>query len=452
VVQTNSQSSLRISTKLVTLGGCLYMIYAAGVGSAVTTDFYREIGADELHIALLGGVPMAMLSIFFVGALLANRLPRRKPAFIALFITARLLYVPIAFLPLAFPGLATHVLMGAIIAMIAANCALANFGETLFLSWMADLIPHRILNRFWGTRQRWMSATNVVCYLGMAAFVHLADWPVTVKFPLLVSGAVIVGVIDILLFVRVDEPEHAVVRDRHPVGLLFEPLHHREYRTFLFFECVWRASTVIVGVFATYYLLKVMKVRLEYVILIHSLHVIGPVITGKMWGRLADRHGHRPVMSVCLALKPMYALAYLLVTPDTVLWVLPPVVLVDGMLNGGLGVAENGYSMKMAPRENRSMFFAAVRGLTGICAGAAAIGAGVYLKSLGDWSTDVLGRTWSKYHLVFAASVLMRFVCMLLVRVVREPSSSGTGHVLRDLLPPWPRRWLRAPTGVGDDR
>ena len=60
-----------------------------------------------------------MLSMFFAGALLANRLTRRKPAFFALFIPSRLLYLPVAFIPLIFPDAPTDWVMGAIIVMIA---------------------------------------------------------------------------------------------------------------------------------------------------------------------------------------------------------------------------------------------------------------------------------------------------------------------------------------------
>jgi len=425
--------SLRLSTKLVTLGGCMYMVYASCIGSAVIIDFFRHIGANDFHIALVGGVPMMMLSMFFVAALITNRMPRRKPAFIVGFIAARLLYIPVAFLPMIFPGASADWLMGAIILMIAASCALSNFGETLFLSWMADLIPHRILNRFWGTRGRWISATNVACYLAIAAFVHAVAWPITVKFPVLVCIGVVVGIMDILLFFRVDEPTHAIVINRHPVNLLLEPIRHHEYRSFLVFLSIWRASTVIVGVFAVYYLLKVLQLPLANVLIIMSLQLIGPIMTGRMWGRLADRHGHRPVLMVCVALKPIFPLAFLLITTGTVYWILSAALLIDGILNAGLGVAENGFSIKMAPRENRSMFFAAVRGMTGVCAGLATIAIGAYVKHLGDWTIILAGRTWNKYQWVFALSIVLRLNCLLLVRTIREPTSSPPGHLLRDL-------------------
>ncbi len=391
---------------------------------------------------------MAMLSMFFVGALLANRLRRRKPAFMIVYIAGRLLYLPIAFFPLLFKSVSPDVMMMAIVVMVGLNYALNHIGAPLFLSWVADLVPHRILNRYWGTRQRWTHFVGTICFIAVAAFTYYVHLPITIKFPILATAAVIVGVTDILLFIRVHEPDHAVVRNRQFLSVLFEPIRDRNYRTFLFFQCVWRASTAIVGAFAQIYVLKIMHVPVAYAILIWSLHLIGPALTGRLWGKLADKHGHKPVLSVCLTLKPLYALAYLLMTEGTVIWLLPPAMLLDGMLNSGLTVAENGYSMKMSPRENRSMFIAAVRGFAGICGGLAAIAAGVFLQHMSGLSIDLLGRTWNHYHIIFLTSIIMRLVCIVLVRVVREPSSSPPSHIVRELLPAWLWRWARPPVGV----
>jgi len=418
------------------------MVYNVCVNSPITIDFFRALGAEDYHIANIGGVPMLMLSVFFIAAHLTNRMRRRKPAFLFLFITARLLFLPVAFLPMIVPSLTVNEMMLAITVLIACNCALSNFGETLFLSWMADLVPRRILNRYWGGRQGWMSLTRVLSILGMAAFVYLVHWPVTAKFQLVVSIGVVLGITDIVLFLRVDEPEHAVVVNRRPLALLIEPLRHREYRSFLIFLTSWTSSAVITGVFSTYYLLEVLELPLAHVMLIPALIAMGLTLTGKMWGRLADRHGHRPILTACLAFKPLFPLAMLTITARSAYWILPILLPFDGMLNAGLVVAQNGYMMKMAPRENRSMFLASVQGFPGIAAGLTAIGVGVLAKALGGWTTDLAGRTWNKYQLIFAISAVLRMSCLLLVRRIREPESSATNQLLRDIMQarPWGRK------------
>lgn len=439
MIQVAKRKSIRRSTQLITLGSCLYIIYESCVRSPVTTKFFEHIGATAFHIGLLEGVPTILTVMFFFGALLVNRLTHRKPLFLALFITARLLYIPVAFMPLIFPSMNVNWLMGIIIALFAVHYAMTNVGETLFLSWTADLIPHRILNRYWGGRRRWMSWMKAVSLWVVAGFIYGTHWPVTTKFQMLVCVGVFAGITDILLFLRVHEPTHLTVRNRRVLHILLEPLRDRGYRSFLIFKCIWGVSTIIVYGFGTYYLLKVLNVPLTTVLLLHSVHMVGLALTSGRWGRLADKHGHKPVLAVCLMFKPLYALAFLLVTSDTVMWVLLPVSIVDGLINGGLFVAENGYSMKRAPRENRSMFLAAVGGLTGICGGLAAIGTGKFIEVNSGWSAHLLWRDWNIYQIVFFVSFFMRGGCAFLVHIIHEPDSSPPGRVARDIISllPW---------------
>ncbi len=420
----------------------MWVIYSVCVASPIATDFFRSLGAEDYHIARITGVSMIMLSAFFAGAHVNNRLRRRKPLFMFIFITARLLYVVIAFLPVICPSLSASQLMLAITMLIAINVGMSNFGETLFLSWLADLVPRRILSRYWGGRQVWMSLTRVLSVLALAGFVHYSPWPVAVQFQVVVCIGVALGVIDILLFLKVDEPQHTVVIDRHPFVLLVEPLRHHDYRSFLAFMSCWSSSAMITGAFTIFYLLEVLALPLAHVTIIMSLMPLGLALASKTWGKLADRHGHRPILMTCLAFKPIFPIVMLTITRDTAYWLLPTWLLFDGMLNAGLRVGQNGYMMKMAPKENRSMFMASVMGLSGIAGGATTIAVGQVAKVMEGWSLDLAGRTWNKYQLFFAISAVCRMGCMLLARRIREPESSAANHMLRDLLQtkPWGRK------------
>ena len=433
------------------LGGSLAAVYGGLLATPLTAAFYKDNGTAGHRFGLITGIPMLMLSMHFVAALLSHRLARRKPTFIIVSLVQRLLFLPIAFLPVVFPSMSVETMIIIIVSILGLNAAMGNFRQTLINSWLADLIPHRILNRFWGVRQAWMSVMIVGCYLAVAAFTYYVDWSVTVKFQVLVVAAIIPGLIDVLLVVRVHEPPHEVVRDEHPWRLLTEPIRCRTYRSFLLFQCVWLGSAIIGGAFMVIYTLKVLNVDPAHATLIWTLQIVGPIVASRFWGRLADAHGHKPVLTICLSLKPMIALTFFLVTPETALWVLPPAVLLDGVLNAGLGIATNGYSIKMAPKKNRAMFLAATAGLSGIVGGVMALIAGGALRALDGWSVDFLGRTWINFHVLFGTSFLLRILCNLWVRTIREPDSSHPIHVLRNLFPIRPWGWARPPAVTAAD-
>jgi MFS family permease len=451
LAQTKTPSSLRSSTRLLMLGGSLAAVYAGFLSTPLTAAFYKENGTAGHRFGLITGIPMLMLSMHFIAALISHRLVRRKPTFIIVSIFQRLLFLPIAFLPMVFPDLSPESMIIIIGIILGVNAGATNFRLTLINSWFADLIPHRILNRFWGHRQAWMSIMIVSCYLLVAVFTFFVDWSVTAKFQILVVVATIAGLIDTLLHLGIHEPVHEVVRDEHPFRLLTEPIRCKTYRSFLLFQSVWFGSAVIAGAFMVVYTLEVLNVRPAVATLIWTLQIVGPILASRWWGRLADRHGHRPLLAICHTLKPSIALTFFLVTPETALWVLPPVILLDGTLNAGLGVATNGYSMKMAPKKNRAMFLAASAGLAGIVGGIMALVAGGVLKHLDGWSVEFAGRTWINYHVLFGTSVILRLLCNIWVRRIREPDSSRPIHVLRNLFPIRAWGWLRPPAVTDED-
>lgn len=444
----SNPSSLRRSLGLTTLGGCFYMVYAAGIGSPVTTDYFRELGATEFHFGLLGGIPMILLTMQFVGALIVNRLRHRKPLFMISLIGCRLLYLPVAFLPLLCPRLPAPILLAILIGVLSVSNALWQLGSPVCSSWMADLIPHRILNTYWGTRQMWMNLTGVAASLAVAWFAFLMGVPATTLFPILTAVAVTVGVIDILLFFWVDEPLQQPPPPAPWFRAIIEPLKDAQYRRFLFYQCAWLASTMCAAAFMQLYLLKIIGLTYWQTTLIWATPALGMAISSRGWGRIADRHGHRPVLIFCTYFKSLVVIAFLLVTPSTAMWMMPLLLLFDGAWNAGNVVATNGYIMKLTPRENRTMFIASFTGLAGLAGGLSAVVAGWYLDRLTGFSVDFLGRIWNNYHVLFLASLFLRIGCAGMVHWIREPDSAKTVEILDELMDVWPMNILRFPVDL----
>jgi len=422
------------------------MVYIPGISSPVSTDFFLAVGATEFDFGLLCGVPMIMLSLQFLGAFAANYTKKRKPWFMVSVILSRLMYLPVAFLPLLFPNLGSRTTMKILITLISLSGAMVNFTGPMWSSWMADVSPHRVLNTYWGTRQRWMSVVSMTASLVIAASAWFAQTvPITVLFPIMVTVAVTAGVTDILLFLWIKEPPNTIVRDTSIVQTFMAPFRHPEYRTFLAYSCAWSASTMFAAAFMLPYTLKVLGMRKDLATLIWCVGGIGVAMSAKQWGRIADKHGQKPVLAFCTYFKFLVVIVFLLVTKTSAVWLLPLAFLFDGTWNTGNGIATNGYMMKLTPKENRSMFFAAQSGITGICGGLSAIASGWLLQSYSWFELHAFGRTWINYHIIFLMSLFMRIGCIAFVPYIREPKSSSTTRILDEALDVWPMNVLRFP-------
>lgn len=424
------------------------MIFTVGITSPATTKFYLAIGVNEFHFGIILGLPMLMLFMQFVGAAALNQAKRRKPLFIFCLILCRLLYLPIAFLPF-LPGAATSsYIIPTVIALLAISAATHNFVIPYWFSWMADLIPKRIMNRVWGKRQMAMHLSWTLTYLLVTFFLYATRLPATIIFPILTSIAVIAGVSDILLFINVEEPPNETHKNSKPWKDFLAPLQHPLYRRFVAFSCAWSFACIFAASFMLLYGLTVLELEPWKASLIWCLQGVGMAIASGMWGRLADRYGNRPILKICTTLKPMIVIVFFLATPQNVIWLLPLAFLSDGMLNAGNALATNGYMLSIAPRKNRSMFIAAITGLAGICGGMAAMSAGGMLNAMGDWHGSLLGRQINPFQVIFATSFVLRLLCQPLVRRIQEPGSHHVRQVIGAMMDEWPMWLVRFPVGL----
>lgn len=445
----DAPNSLRRSLRLVTITGCLAMIYGTAVSSPAAANYFHDLGATDFHFSLLGGLPLIMLSFQFVGAALASRLRRRKPMFLVTNVIGRLMYIPIAFLPLLLGKAAPGAVVPALLVLIALANACANLISPLWLSWMGDLIPRRRLTTFWGQRHSWMHVTWTLCYLAITAFTYKAGLSPRATFEVLAVTGCLVGVCDVLLYIWVREPEPDRPADVPLGAQLLAPLRDRGFRAFLVFSCFWQASISWAASFMQIYVLKVLEIPVWQTTLIWCAAGFGGIVASRNVGRLADRHGNRPLLVISVSLKSMIVIVYLFLTPGSTLWVLPIAFLFDSMLNSLLVLATTGYLLKSAPSDNRAMFVAAMTGLAGICGGLGAMASGAFLEWTAGMSWTVLGRNWSHYQLMFGIGVLLRWGCILLVRRIREPQSSHSAEVLEELHNVWPFQVFLFPLALG---
>jgi MFS family permease len=103
-------------------------------------------------------------------------------------------------------------------------------------------------------------------------------------------------------------------------------------------------------------------------------------------------------------------------------------------MNAGISIASQGFMLRFSPRENRTMFIAAGTAVAGCVGGLTAIGAGWLLSALvDDWDH---GRTdyWTPFHVLFAASLALRFLAIPLAAAVREPGAATAGRLIRFLV------------------
>ncbi len=443
--------SLRTAKVAIVVAGCLGMAYTQLTTSVASIEFARQLGGTGLHIGILGALPTGMLFMQLLAGYVVNYMKFRRRLWVGLSLIQRLICVPVAAGPYLWPEVSDGVWLWAFLGIWALNQGLLHFCTPLWLSWMGDYLPHDGLSRFWGVRQLWMQFSAAASMLGILIVMTQSGLEIRAGFALIVAIGGVLGVADICLFLRVEEPPVTHLPKTTLWEVLAGPFRHSGFRSFIRFTCFWHFAAMVGAPFISLFLLEYVGMTFTEVLLLWTFSWIGGALSSRWLGRLAEDYGNRPILVICTGLKSINMLALLLIPKhwEWGFYVLTPVFMFDMVLNTGIAIANNGFMLKNSPVANRTMFIAAGTALAGLIGGITSIACGGLLSLTQNW-TVVLAENWefTGYHLQFVASLLLRIVASILVHRVQEPHVHDTSQVVTVLIGVTPLRVLRYPVDL----
>lgn len=428
--------SLESAKRAIVVAGCCGMAYTQLTTSPATVQFARSMGATGLHIGILGALPLGLVCMQLLSAVAVQHFERRKPLWMGLSIIQRMIFLPAALGPWLWPQVDDTIWIWTLVGLTAVNHAMLHSCTPLWLSWMGDYLPHQGLNRFWGLRHSSQQWTAALALFANAMFFFKSGVNVRAAFAAIITLGAVLGVTDILLFYRVEEPPMRHASGATLWNALAGPFRHRDFRRFIFYSCFWNLAAMVGAPFISMYLLEHVGMDLFRVLMLWTLSWVGGAVLSNHLGHLAERFGQRPVLILCTAFKSINMIGLLLCPADPTIafWVLAPIFMIDAFLNAGIAIANNGFMIKNSPRENRTMFIAAGTGFAGVVGGAASILAGAVIAASSDWTWNWHGTTYVNFHVLFAASMVLRLVSAALATLISEPSSASTAVVAGEVL------------------
>lgn len=417
--------SLRQAQVAIVVAGCLGMAYTQLTTSAVVVQFARSLGATGLHIGILGALPTGMLFMQFIAAFAANRIEYRRPLWEAACYAQRVCYLPIALGAWLYPSVSPTIWLWSFLAVTLVEQGLAHFSTPLWMSWMGDYLPHQGLNHYWGVRHRWCQYSAAVCMLACTLFFWNGASQMRAGFALIMTVASLLGIIDITMFRKVDEPAVTPAQVTGFWEAFLAPMQNPSFRSYIGFMSYWHIASMVGAPFISLFLLEYVGMHLWQVLALWTLAWVGGAVFSQLLGRSAELHGNKAVLKVCVMLKPINMFCLLLAPRDASLafWTLLPMFILDAALNAGILIAHNGFLLKNSPTENRTMFVASGTAIAGIVGGVTAIVSGIALTMMHDLAIPLGQSTLTGFHVLFAISMLLRFGALPMVKRIQEPTA-----------------------------
>lgn len=337
---------------------------ASTLGGTATILACDHFGASSLWIGIMTAAPLLGALLQLPGALIVEWLGRRKTFFVWTVSAHRLLYVVIGLLPWFMPAASTFS-AAVMVLLILLSLGLHNFGGQAWVNWMADLVPPRIRGKYFAKRSRVGYLVMVLTAIGLglaldgantAAFgqfvAPVANWSGLRPLILLISVVFIlaglVGTLDILGFLYVDEPPMQRADSEPLHQRLLKPLRDRQFLGFCAYWSLWMFATAFASAFWWLYVLSYFKqlettgaggwfVEHQYLMMFFMLPVgyqVGNILGFPIWGRAVDRFGRKPVLFVSSTLQTATWGCWIFLSPATLIY-MPLVQVVGGMLGAG---------------------------------------------------------------------------------------------------------------------
>jgi MFS family permease len=251
----------------------------------------------------------------------------------------------------------------------------------------------------------------------------------------LFAVAAVAGMTDFIYFLRVPAP---VARKPKPdlrlMDLLREPLADASFRRYLAFIATLTFGTGYTGQFIWLLLFDVAHMtNTQAGFLVIVIPILVTMFCARVWGRVVDRVGRKPVLILCGCLVCHGGATWMFVQ-GPLWWIGYGGVILASMAWPGLELAGFNLLLSMGdPRSGRrhGSAYPAVHSLVVALSGmVSGIFGGWLAHRVGDWQSTLFGYPLTYHGVVLLSSVGIRALALVWLPGIQEPKAAGTRAAL----------------------
>lgn len=430
-------AEIRRTQRLSFFEGGLTQVFLTWTSGSILTGYMLYLGAGPSILAATASLPMLVQVILPVAVWLALSMGSRRRFMIVTATVGRGLWAGALVVPLLpIPSDAKPLVMLAIL-------FLSSLFQTMvgpaWVSLMSDVVPEVERGRYFGLRNGTMGVVGTAAAL--LASLYLDHAPHPLGFQIVFGIGLVFALAGIRLYRKHAEPE-LVPRSVSLAQVVRIPLADAGFRRFMLFTVYWNAAVMVAAPFVIPYFFEHLGLTFTQLAIWSSLSAVTTLVSAPLWGRIADRIGHKHV----LALTTFFAgtvnpACWILAVPGdlTFVWISG---LMDALSWGGIHTAMFNLSIGAAPSRDRMAYLAVLGVAAGLAGFLAATLAGPLLTVLLPHDAWLGSFHWTGYHWLFLISALLRMVAWIGLRHVPE-QRAWTTRDLRQFL--WNRYVLRMP-------
>jgi MFS family permease len=434
-----SENELKRSLNLVILGVTFGICFFVFINGAPLTGFIRALGVSDFMYGIIMAMPVVGNVVQVFASYYLEASGKRKSLFVVSGFFHRLIWIPIAIIPLVVPISHNSIRIWSISILIAMFSMGNAVSAVSFWSWMGGLVPSEIKGRFFSKRTMICTISSTIA--GLIIGKLLGSNPDFERFAIIIIMVVLFGVSDIFCFIWVKDPPMNISKEKTPFfKLFFEPFKNRNYMKFILFIVIWNFGVNFTGPFFNVYMLEYLNMSFFMMAIFAQLAgSVATIFFIRSLGSLVDKYGNKPILSICCTVAVFLPLLWLLATPQNY-YIVIVISFISGICWPGIELTSLNLSIWLAPEKNRSIYianFALITSIFGtifafICGGAFMQISKPFFDSLNI--NLFLSQKLSAFHVMFVITASIRLLALVIFQPrIKEDNAYTVRDVLRDM-------------------
>jgi len=378
-----SDNEVELSLKNVTRDGYISQIMVNLTAGPILVSFALRFGASLFIIGLLGAIP-TLCNFFQIPTIfLIEKLRNRRKISVSFLILYRFCILAIALIPFLFTFELSLIFL---VLFLTLQSIFASIGHTAWNFWMHDLIPQKILGKFYSRRILLSSIMGLITSVFAGMFIdiwkiyfpHIED----LSYSILYFLGFVFGMISVYYISKILEPTMMMLEMKPKLPqLISEPYKDRNYKNLLKFLFFWYFTIGFTVPFFTVYMLEKLQLSLTLVIILIALSQIVNLIFLQLWGYLSDKFSNKSVLSISCPIFLFCILAWIFTSLPGPYWFTIPLLIFIHVFTGislaGTTLSLSNISLKLAPKGKANWYLAVTILFTSIPLGIAPIVGGL---------------------------------------------------------------------------
>ena len=374
-----SDNEIELSLKNVTRDGYISQIMVNLTAGPILVSFALRFGASLFIIGLLGAIP-TLCNFFQIPTIfLIEKLRNRRKISVSFLILYRFCILAIALIPFLFTFELSLIFL---VLFLTLQSIFASIGHTAWNFWMHDLIPQKILGKFYSRRILLSSIMGLITSLFAGIFIDI--WKINfphiedLSYSILYFLGFVFGMISVYYISKILEPTMMMLEMKPKLPqLISEPYKDRNYKNLLKFLFFWYFTIGFTVPFFTVYMLEKLHLSLTLIIILIALSQIVNLTFLQLWGYLSDKFSNKSVLNIACPIFLFCILAWIFTSLPGPYWLTIPLLIFIHVFTGislaGATLSLSNISLKLAPKGKANWYLAVTTLFTSIPLGIAPI-------------------------------------------------------------------------------